>query len=96
MLHIERIREDINTLGRHAAQDQHARRKALSLAQTWLEEAPEADQLRLHLAPLLDDGSVGTRNWHGGIPCSPGRINQHRPTGGIPAADLVLIGVDGS
>jgi len=76
MLHIERIREDITTLGHHAAQDRQARRKALTLAQVWLDEAAKASQ--------------------GGIPCSPGKINHHRPIEDIPLTDLVLIGVDGS
>jgi len=106
MLHIERIREDIIALGHHAAQDQQARRQALIMAQVWLDEAAEADQLRAHLAPLLaaadaaaaSAGTAGTGaiRWHGGIPCSPGKINHHRATEDIPLADLVLIGVDGS
>ncbi|MCJ7549778.1 MAG: hypothetical protein MUQ30_08870, partial [Anaerolineae bacterium] len=96
MLHIERIREDIISLGHQASQDRQARREALALAQVWLDEAAEADQLRAHLAPLLDAGHAAAVRWQGGIPCSPGKINHHRPTEGVPPADLVLIGVDGS
>jgi len=96
MLHIERIREDIISLGHHAAQDRQARRKALALAQIWLDEAVEADQLRVHLAPLLDARHAAAGPWHGAIPCSPGKIDHHRPTEDVPLVDLVLIGVDGS
>ncbi len=96
MLHIQRIRKDIITLGHHVAQDRQARRKALSLAQVWLDEAAEVDQLRIHLAPLLNDSSADAVRWHGGIPCSAGKINHHRLTEDVPLTDLVLIGVDGS
>ena len=98
MLRIERIREDIVILGHRTAQDRQARRKALALAQVWLDEAADADQLRAHLAPLLAaaDAGAGATRWHGGIPCSSGKINRQRPTEDIPLADLVVIGVDGS
>jgi len=101
MLHIERIREEIITLGHRAAQDRQTRRQALVLAQVWLDEAVEAGQLRAHLAPLLAAADraatgAGALRWHGGIPCSPGKINRQRPTEDIPLTDLVLIGVDGS
>ena len=96
MLQIERIRKDIISLGHQAAQDRQIHRKALVLAQIWLDEAAEADQLRAHVAPLLDDNSADAVRWQGGIPCSPGKINHHRPTEDVPLADLVLIGVDGS
>ncbi len=102
MLHIERIRTEITALGHRAAQDRQARRQALALAQAWLDEAVETDQLRAHLGPLLAaadaaaSAGTGTIRWHGAVPCSPGKINRQRPAEDIPPADLVLIGVDGS
>ncbi len=92
MLRIERIREDIAALGRRAAAERVERQGALDQALRWLAEAPDADELRARVQPLIGQPD----RWRGAVPTSPLPVGATMPCPEVSLDGLVLIGVDGS
>lgn len=92
MLHIERLKNAIETLSRLAVERRQQRESDVSTALRWLRAAPGPDALRSRLAPL----TAGEHDWPGALPMTDAQVNARFTTTGDPPRGAVLIGVDGS
>ncbi len=92
MLHIERLKSDIDALSRLAVERQARREDEVARALHWLAEAPEAATLRERLAPITS----GDHDWPGALPAGDGPLAARFTVDGDPPHGTVVIGVDGS
>jgi len=92
VLHIERLRVDIEALSRLALERQTLREDDIARALRWLAEAPEATTLRERLATV----TTGNHDWPGALPAGDALLDARFTVDGDPPRGTVVIGVDGS
>ncbi|MGC9394435.1 MAG: DNA double-strand break repair nuclease NurA [Anaerolineae bacterium] len=92
MLHIERLKIDIDALSRLAAERQSSREDDVVRALRWLAEAPEPATLRERLALVAS----GEHDWPGALPAAGVPLDARFTVAGDPPGGTVVIGVDGS
>lgn len=92
MLHIERLKADIDALSRLAVERQTLREDDVARALRWLAEAPDPATLRGRLAPVTS----GDHDWPGALPADDAPLDAHLMVDGDPPHGTVVIGVDGS
>lgn len=92
MLHLERLKTDIETLGQLAVERQTQRAGDVEMALRWLDEPPEPEVLRSRLA----DVTAGEADWSGALPVTDLPVNARFSTDGELPRGATLIGVDGS
>jgi hypothetical protein len=92
MLHIERLKANIDTLSRLAVEKQQNRKADVVTVLRWLDEAPESVVLRARLAPVI----TGGHDWPGALPMTDDSLNARYTAHNDPPRGAVLIGVDGS
>ncbi len=92
MLHLERLKGDIDTLSRMAAERQQQRESDTAKALRWLAEAPAPAELRARLAPVVS----GEQDWTGALPATDAALDARFVSVATPPAGAVLIAVDGS
>ena len=92
MLHIERLKTDIDALSRLAVERQLLREDDVARALRWLAEAPAPATLRERLAPATS----GDHDWPGALPAGDASLDARFTVDGDPPHGTVVIGVDGS
>lgn len=92
MLHIERLKTDIDALSRLAVERQTLREDDIVRALRWLAEAPTPVTLRERLAPVTS----GDHDWPGALPAGDVPLGARLTVDGDPPQGAVVIGVDGS
>ena len=92
MLHIERLKTDIDVLSRLAAERQSLREDDVVRALRWLVEAQDPATLRERLAPVTSS----EHNWPGALPAADAALDTRVTVTGDPPHGAVVIGVDGS
>ena len=92
LLHIERLKTDIDVLSRLAAERQSSREDDVARALRWLVEAPDAATLRERLASMTS----GEHNWPGALPATAAPLDARVTVISDPPQGAVVIGVDGS
>ena len=92
MLHIERLKTDIDVLSRLAAERQTSREDDVARALRWLAEAPDPATLRERLAPVTS----GENDWPGALPATAAPLAARTTVAADPPRGTVVIGVDGS
>lgn len=92
MLHIERLKADIDTLSRLAVERQTQREDDVARALRWLAEAPDSTTLRERLAPV----ATGEHDWPGALPAVDVPLDARFAVRSGPPHGAVVIGVDGS
>ncbi len=92
MLHIERLKTDIEALSRLAVERQTLREDDVARALRWLAEAPDPATLRERLAPVTS----GDHDWPGALPAADAPLTARFTVDGDPPHGTVVIGVDGS
>jgi len=92
MLHIERLKTDIEALSRLAVERQTRREDEVVRALRWLAEAPDPATLRERLAPVTS----GEHEWPGALPPTEAPLAARFTVDGDPPHGAVVIGVDGS
>ncbi len=92
MLHIERLKADIDTLSRLAVERQTQREDDVARALRWLAEAPDSTTLRERLAPV----ATGEHDWPGALPAVDVPLDARFTVRSDPPHGTVVIGVDGS
>lgn len=92
MLHLERLKTDIDTMSHLAAERQQQREGDTAKALRWLAEAPGPAELRARLAPIVS----GENDWAGALPTTDSPLDARLVAGGDPPRGAVLIAVDGS
>ncbi len=92
MLHLERLKTDIDAMSHLAAKRQQQRESDTAKALRWLVEASEPAELRARLAPVVS----GEHDWAGALPTTDAPLDARLVTGGDPPHGAVLIAVDGS
>jgi hypothetical protein len=92
LLHIERLKIDIDVLSRLAAERQSSREDDVARALRWLVEAPNPAALRERLAPVTS----GEHNWPGALPAADAPLDARVMVTSDPPHGAVVIGVDGS
>ncbi|MBN2391927.1 MAG: DNA double-strand break repair nuclease NurA [Anaerolineae bacterium] len=92
MLHIERLKADIDVLSRLAAERKSSREDDVARALRWLAEAPAPATLRERLAPVTS----GEHNWPGALPAADAPLAARVTVISDPPHGAVVIGVDGS
>jgi len=92
LLHIERLKTDINALSRLAAERQTLREDDVARALRWLAAAPDPATLRERLALVTS----GDHDWPGALPATAAPLAARFTGDGDPPHGTVVIGVDGS
>ncbi len=92
MLHIERLKADIDALSRLAVERQTLREDDVARALRWLAEAPDPTTLRGRLALVTS----GDHDWPGALPADDAPLDARLTVDGDPPHGTVVIGVDGS
>jgi len=92
MLHLERLKTDIDAMGLLAAERQQQRESDITKALRWLAEAPEPAELRARLAPVVSS----EHDWAGALPTTAAPLAARYAADGDPPHGAVLIAVDGS
>jgi len=92
MLHLERLKTDIDVLSRLAAERQSSREDDVAQALRWLAEAPDSAALRERLAPVTS----GENDWPGALPAADALLDSRVTVTDDPPRGTVVIGVDGS
>jgi hypothetical protein len=92
MLHIERLKTDIDVLSRLAVERQTQREDAVARALRWLAEAPDPATLRERLTPVTSN----EHDWPGALPAGDASLDARFTVHDDPPHGTVVIGVDGS
>lgn len=92
MLHIERLKTDIDMLSRMAVERLPAREDEIARALRWLAAAPEPADLRARLATVV----AGDNDWPGALPPTAESLDARHLAADDPPPGAVVIGVDGS
>jgi len=90
MLHLERLKRDIATLGEHAVTRQRQRDAAVKTALRWLANAPSPSMLRERVAQAADAERPVAR------PTGDAPLNRRFTHTAPPARGVTLVAVDGS
>ncbi len=90
MLHLERLKRDIETLGEHAVTRQRQRDAAVKAALRWLAEAPPPSVLRERVAQATDAKRPVA------LPTGDAPLDRRFTHTAPPARGVTLVAVDGS
>ena len=92
MLHIERLSQSIDRMGKRMLNGNANRKSDLNIATTWLKENPSTDLLleRLHFL------TESEQRWEGAVPCTKQPLNTTIYVPPSRPESVTVIGVDGS